>query len=107
MSMAYSGLLETSPMYYDMRPILEPVKAHIDHYLLRVSPIEGDGVLIELVIFVLPSLHASLRQDLANHAVVQLHSLMEADLRQQAFDLCQDASYWTYGATVIGVDHAA
>lgn len=83
-------------MKYDFSPILAPFGAHINRFYLRVSPITGDAVDICLVLIVKPTISNLLCNVIAQRVVDGMASIMEDDLREQAFMFAQDVCYWRY-----------
>lgn len=88
-------------MKYDFSHVLAEFSAHINRFYLRVSPITGDAVDICLVLIAKPTISDLLCNIIAQRVVDAMASVMEDDLRIQAFILAQDVCYWQYSCQIL------
>ena len=90
---------------YSLDSALAPFGAAIDHYFIQCTPIHGDAVLIEGVVFVYDTLDTSFYGLLATSVRVELVLQMESDLREHAFMLNEECSYWEYECRLVVVPY--
>jgi hypothetical protein len=90
---------------YSLNSALGPFAPYIDHYFIQCTPVLGDAVLIEGVVFVYDTLDTASYHLLATSVCVELTLQMESDLREHAFMLNEECSYWEYECRLVVVPY--